>query len=55
MVTNGMQPQICLETFGSPNTAIFELVTMVVVFMKNPDSSVWTSAGSLLSKDSAHQ
>ena len=36
MVVDDLKPPICLETFGTPNSAIFEFVTMIVVFIKNP-------------------
>ena len=41
-------PPICLINYGSPDCAIFELCTMVVVIMKNPKSTVFTTRGSIM-------
>ena len=46
MIIDGLEPSVCLVSFGSPDSSIFELVTMIVVFARNPNSSVWNTKGS---------
>ena len=47
MVKNDVEPYVCLMSYGTPDCAIMELVTMAFVICKNPSSSLYLkSAGS---------
>ena len=48
MEVENVRPPICLTNYGSPDCSIFELCTMVVVIMKNPKSTVFTTRGSIM-------
>ena len=41
MIGHGIEPQYCLMSYGTPDSSVMELITMVVVILKNPKSSVY--------------
>jgi len=43
-----VEPFMCMVTFGTPDSSILELITMIIVIMKNPKSSVSHKNSSLL-------
>jgi len=40
MHNEDVNPEYCLMSYGTPDSAVMELVTMVVVILKNPKSSL---------------
>ena len=42
MRNSEVDPQYCLMSYGTPDSAVMECIAMVIVIMKNPKSSIYS-------------